>query len=240
MVGARDSGKTTVLQWIISRRLQSSKVVVIDPHASPGKWEGCIVVGTGRDYLEIEKALDALIQLMTTRYDDIGQGKVAEGQHRKITILIDEWRAIVANVRSASAAIKALLTESRKTAFSVFLTSHSDRAKPLGLEGEYDLKDGFAVARLSIANGHRRATLDTGDGEIPVMLPGPFNGHSPPAIDTGEFINLEPEPTPTEAMIVQMHEQGASHAKICEEVWGYKSSNKYPEIDRVLRKLNRK
>lgn len=50
IVGASDSGKTTLLQHIITRRLATSKVVVIDPHAYPGKWGGCIVVGTGRNY----------------------------------------------------------------------------------------------------------------------------------------------------------------------------------------------
>jgi hypothetical protein len=108
---------------------------------------------------------------------------VAEQAHFRITILIDEWRAIVYNVKDASEAIKSLLTESRKAAFSVFVATHSNRAKPLGLEGEYDLKDGFAVVRLSIANGQRQATLDMGNGEVPVMLPGTYPTQNPQVID---------------------------------------------------------
>ena len=101
-------------------------------------------------------------------------GSLVKKGHFRITILIDEWRAIVYNVKGASEAIKALLTESRKAAFSVFVATHSDWAKPLGLEGEYDLKDGFAVVRLSVANGERQATLDIGNGEIPASLPGVY------------------------------------------------------------------
>jgi len=59
-----------------------------------------------------------------------------EGQHPRLTVIIDEWRAIVYNVKGADAAIKTLLTESRKAAFSVFVASHSERVKALGIEGE--------------------------------------------------------------------------------------------------------
>lgn len=228
IVGASDSGKTTLLQWLVSRRLNTSRVIVIDPHAYPQKWPtGAHVTGTGRNYPEIDRALSALVQLMTKRYDEIGRGLVAEMAHSRITILIDEWRAITGNLgNSASDAIKALLTESRKAAFSVFVASHSDRAKPLGLEGEYDLKDGFAVVRLSAVDGKRTATIDTGNGPVPAVLPGPFAGSQPQVIDgrqwhiVGDNINLEPEPDETEAKILEMLERDESLKNITETVWG--------------------
>lgn len=238
IVGASDSGKTTLLQWLVSRRLQTSKVIVIDPHAYPNKWPGCVVVGTGRNYPEIAKALDALVRLMTKRYEEIGKGIVAEQAHSRITILIDEWRAIVYNVKDASEAIKALLTESRKAAFSVFVATHSDRAKPLGLEGEYDLKDGFAVVRLSIANGQRQATLDMGNGEVPVVLPGTYPTLNPQVIDAGEVINLEAEPTPEEAKILALHAEGASFNEIARQVYGHIGGKQTNQIKEVLAKFN--
>jgi hypothetical protein len=238
IVGASDSGKTTLLQWLVSRRLQTSKVIVIDPHAYPQKWPGCVVVGTGRNYPEIARALDALVSLMTKRYEEIGKGMVAEQAHSRITILIDEWRAIVYNVKDASDAIKALLTESRKAAFSVFVATHSDRAKPLGLEGEYDLKDGFAVVRLSIANGQRQATLDMGNGEVPVALPGVYPTQNPEVIDADEVINLEAEPTPEEARILALHTEGASFNEIARQVYGHTGGKQTEQIRTVLAKFN--
>lgn len=238
IVGASDSGKTTLLQWLVNRRLQTSKVIVIDPHAYPQKWPGCIVVGTGRNYSEIAKALDALVRLMTKRYEEIGKGIVAEQAHSRITILIDEWRAIVYNVKDASEAIKALLTESRKAAFSVFVATHSDRAKPLGLEGEYDLKDGFAIVRLSIANGQRYATLDMGNGEVPVTLPGSYPTQHQPIIEVEEVINLEPEPTPTEAQILNLHAEGISYNEIARQVYGHTGGKQIKQIKDVLEKFN--
>lgn len=237
IVGASDSGKTTLLQWLVSRRLQTSKVIVIDPHAYPDKWPGCIVVGTGRSYPEIANALDALVRLMTKRYEEIGKGTVAEQAHSRITILIDEWRAIVYNVKDASEAIKALLTESRKAAFSVFVATHSDRAKPLGLEGEYDLKDGFAVVRLSVANGQRQATLDMGNGEVPITLPGAYPTQNQPVIEAEEVINLEPEPTSEEACILALHAEGASFNEIARQVYGHTGGKQTEQIKDILAKF---
>ncbi len=240
-VGASDSGKTTLLQWLVSRKLNTSQVIIIDPHASPNKWPGgCDVIRTGRDYAKIENALTALVQLMTTRYDEIGKGLVAEMAHPRITILIDEWRAIVYGLgKPASEAIKTLLVESRKAAFSVFVASHSDRAKPLGLAGEYDLKDGFAVVRLAYVNGQRQATIDHGTGEMPATLPGPFApqviaGQSQPMMETDDFINLAVEPTPTEAHILQLADMGKSYNEIARQVYGNVGGKQTRRIKQVL------
>ncbi len=233
IVGASDSGKTTLLQWLVFRRRHISKVVVLDPHAWPGKWAGCYVIGTGRNYDEINRALAGLVQIMTKRYDEIGRGLIREGYHPRITILIDEWRAIVQQLgKPASEAIKSLLTESRKAAFSVFVASHSDRAKPLGLEGEYDLKDGFAIVRLSIENGQRIATLDTGNGEVPVRLPGEFtasvsNPQSQSAI-------IPASNSPKEKKIMSMFEAGASYNQIAREVYGSVGGKQTELIKRII------
>ncbi|MCG3210576.1 MAG: hypothetical protein FOGNACKC_04207 [Anaerolineae bacterium] len=226
IVGASDSGKTTLLQWLVYRRKQVSKVVVIDPHAYPGKWAGCYVIGTGRNYAEIDRALAGLVQVMTKRYDEIGRGVITEGNHPRLTILIDEWRAIVHQLgRPASDAIKALLTESRKAAFSVFVASHSDRAKPLGLEGEYDLKDGFAIVRLALINGERQATIDTGNGEQPAMLPGSFTA-TQQAANLDFELDLTPQPAKADeqaqqdALFVQLVNEGMSRRQAALQAYG--------------------
>jgi hypothetical protein len=221
IVGASDVGKTTVLQWLVTRRAAAGRVVVIDPHAGPGKWPVQDIIGLGRNYAQIDRALSALVQLMDRRYTEIGNGQALEGSHPPVTILIDEWRAIVGNVQAASSAIKALLTESRKAAFSVFVASHSDRAKPLGLEGEYDLKDGFAIVRLTLVNGQRLATLDTGDGPQPVSLPGPFPAAAvTPLLGHPSMRHSAPAPTAEEQQVLEMLERGESYRAITRAVWG--------------------
>ncbi len=243
IVGASDAGKTTLLQWLVSRRLNTSKVVVIDPHSYPGKYPaGAAVIGQGRNYPEIEQALAALVKLMTKRYDEIGRGTVAEMHHSRITILIDEWRAITANLgKPAGEAIKALLTESRKAAFSVFVASHSDRAKPLGLEGEYDLKDGFALVRLTNVDGQRQATLDTGSGELPALLPGPFVAAPPKVVEHDAlFLDMEPEPSPAEAHVLRLHREGRSYRDISTEVWQQHGKFYNEKIEDILARYGEK
>lgn len=241
IVGASDSGKTTLLKHIVKRRTLNSEVVVIDPHASPSKWQGCKVAGLGRNYEEIDKVLNALVRVMTKRYDEIGKGVVIEGQHTPLTIIIDEWRAIVKNCgKAAGEAIGDLLTESRKAAFSVFVATHSERAKPLGLEGEYDLKDGFTIVRLSIVNGVRQATIDKGNGEVQVNLPSPNIGQIQPVIEMDELINMEVEPDPFETEILDLWDSGVRvKAEISDKVFGSKGGNQYKKIQEVLEKFNR-
>ncbi len=238
IVGASDTGKTTILQWLVSR--STSQVVVIDPHAYPGKYPAnCRVVGQGRNYAEIDHALTALVQLMTRRYDEIGRGLVAEMGHKRITVLIDEWRAITGNLgKSASDAIKTLLTESRKAAFTVFVASHSDRAEPLGLKGEYDLKDGFVIVKLSIVDGQRQATVDFGNGEVPAILPGPFVV-SQTALS--EPLDLDPppaEPTELEQKVLALSREGASLNEIARQVYGAHGGKQNQLIKDVLDKFN--
>lgn len=241
ILGATDAGKTTLLQWLVSRRLSSSKVVMIDPHAYPGKWPGgCEVVGQGRKYADIGNALDALVQLMGDRYEEIGKGIVAEMGHTKMTIFIDEWRGIVRALgKPAKETIKTLLVESRKAAFSVFVVGHSDRAKPLGLDGEYDLKDGFAVVHLALVNGQRQATLDTGGEKVLAMLPGPFvPGGGRPVLEH-EPLNLEVRPTPGETRILEMNAQGATISGMAAEVFGSKGGSQNKKVKDILDKFDK-
>lgn len=239
IVGASDSGKTTLLQHIIARRASQSEVVVIDPHASPSKWPVGTVVGIGRDYAKIGQVLSVLVRLMTKRYDEIGKGLVLEGQHQPLTIIIDEWRAIFTNLgKPAGEAIKALLTESRKAAFSVFVASHTERVRPLGLENEGDLKDGFTVVRLASVNGQRQATFDAGSGEVPAQLPGPYGVSVGPAVQGSATVlaaqNLPPRPDRLEQQILELAGEGLSVSAIAEAVFGSKGGNQNQAVKAVL------
>ena len=233
IVGPSNAGKTTLLQHIISRR--RGQVIVIDPHSYPEKWPCKQVVGLGRDYEAIAAALISLVKLMSQRYDEIGRGEVAEGHHAPVTIIIDEWRVIVQNVEIAGESIKTLLTESRKAAMSVFVATHSERAKPLGLEGEYDLKDGFSIVHLFHEGGRRLATIDTGQGHQPALLPGPFVINQPPAESKLDLPEPEPpKPDETESQILELWRQGLPKTRIAMEVFGSKGGKQSRRIEDVI------
>lgn len=242
IVGQRNSGKTTLLQHVISRRISRAHILVLDPHSHPTRWPaGCQVVGTERDFEKIEMALRGLLALMNKRYREIGKGLVAEGSHEPVLVVIDEWRAIVFQLgKPAADIIKTLLAESRKTNIDVFVGSHSERVKALGIEGEGDLKEGFVLVRLTInkLTGERKATIDYGDGELPATLPGPMHtDQGTQVIDSGDIISLEPEPSDEERKILEMHQAGESFRSISKAVFDGKWGQHYNEkIQAVLDK----
>jgi hypothetical protein len=245
IVGQRDAGKTTLLQHVISRRLNKSHVLVLDPHSHPIRWpEGCAVVGTERDFPKIANALNGLMALMDKRYREIGKGLIREGEHPSVTVVIDEWRAIVYNLgKPASDIIKSLLAESRKTNIDVFVGTHSERVKALGIEGEGDLKEGFVIVRLTInkITKQRRATVDYGDGEISAVLPGPYNSQGLQTLDRNDLFNLAPEPTPEETRILEMYKAGESFRTISRVVFEGKVGQFYNQkIQAILEKYGEK
>ncbi len=236
VIGASGAGKTNLLQWVVSRR--GVGVLVIDPHAAPGKWTGAKVIGIGSNFPEIEATLDNLIELMVRRYQEIGQGLVREGEHPRLTIIIDEWMSIAFQCRNAHEVLVRLLTESRKAAFSVIIGSHSERVKSLGLDGKGDLKDGFLFIRLWLEGGERRATFDYGRGERPCVLPGKFEPvHDTPVIEI-EAIG-EVKPTTQEQQILDLHDSGESESAIAAVVLGSKGGPQNAKVRNVLIKFGR-
>lgn len=179
--GAKGTGKTTLLLWLMAAR---PNALIVDPHGAPGKWPNCHMVGAGREFEAIGRTLQQIHDLMTSRYAEIGRGDVIEGNHEKLTLFIDEYRAIVQNVPTAKDVIATLLTEARKANIDIVLVSHSRNVKALGLEGEGDLREGFAFVHLEQVRGQRRAVVLFGMDEetaVPVALPGPFSPHVRPA-----------------------------------------------------------
>lgn len=167
IIGATDSGKTTLLNIALENR--PGIIVALDPHGYKGKWPKNVkVVGLGRNFEQITQTLHYYNVLMSKRYEELAQGKYKECEHPKVTIVADEWRAAVKHSKEAAEYLKFLLNEGRKVSIGVILGSQSDRVKALGIEGEGDLKDSFAIVRLQLnkLTKERRATIDVGEGEV--------------------------------------------------------------------------
>jgi hypothetical protein len=219
---ASDGGKTTLLRHIADRRQGS--VLVLDSQSSPGKWpDKCKVIGTGSDHAAISVALDNLIEMMVKRYREIGEGLVREGEHPRLTIIIDEWMAIVDQCQNATDVIRRLLTESRKAAFSVFIGSHSERVRSLGLDGRGDLRDGFLIVRIDNEAGQRVCTYDYGLGERPCQLPGEYVPASPDTIVEIEAIaepRLSSDEQKDREFADKVLRQKFSRNEACQTVYG--------------------
>lgn len=250
IVGSSGAGKTTLLQHVCHTR--PGEVIVCDVHDDGHTWPpNCQVVGGGQNYADVMKALQWIIETIRARYALRATGAILDDENCPLTTLVlDEWRELVSAEPDAADVMKKTLTSGRKIRMGVVLGSHSERVGPLGIRGEGDLKDGFYVIRL---HGDKyagfSATLDQGDGEIPVKLPGPYQPHllaapgKPASRDAGLALDLSKVERPmdeTERAILAAWDAGnRSITKLGILTYGSKGGAQNNIVREVLRKHGR-
>lgn len=177
IIGGKGTGKTTLLQHLESERIHEGQTIALDSHAVPGQWAGQSV-GAGRNYGQIKNAMIALVDKMDKRHKERTAGKV---HFEPVHTLIDEFTLLPGYLKDAGYNVQdysfPLLTEGRKADMNCVWGSHSDRAKPLGLEGMADLRECFdALIYLKKVKGKYFAFVDFGEGreDVRYLLPGPF------------------------------------------------------------------
>lgn len=231
IAGGSDAGKTTLIKHIIAGRADHSKIIPIDPHA-PSKLLGYDVIGAGRDYAAIERALESLLVLMTARYQDVKAGDFQYGQHERVSVFIDEWTGIVREIRSAGDMLATLLTESRKVNIHLALCCHSTTVDALGLP-DAQIRKSATVVEITGGNDGtpRRAfihpaskTNPDGSKALPqeYALPGPFVGYVQPAGEI-EVVSALPEARVIRAVID--HQNGVSDTAIAKAFYQVKRPN---------------
>ena len=187
VVGAKGTGKTSLLQHLEAQRTHNSQIIVLDSHAQPAQWQGH-VVGLGRAYQNIKRTMIALNHRLNKRYQEWAKGKT---NFQPIHTFIDEFTLLPKVLKGIGYDIQAYsvpaLTEGRKVNIHCIWGIHSDRVKAMGLEGAGDLKECFdAVVYLKQVKGEYYALVDFGEGkeEVKYLHPGPFiieHDSDPPA-----------------------------------------------------------
>lgn len=233
--GASDAGKTTLLQHVASR---SSGVFIIDPHFAPGIWpvKDNRVIGAARNYPAIDTFLLQLLEEVNSRYARRAKGEMNFGQ---ITLIIDEFQSIRAECDQAGKILSTLIRESRKVGFRLFIGSHSELVKPLGLEGQGDIRDGLLIVRLEIdqITKQRKVTMDAGHGEQDCYFP-PF-GQPAQLPAPAAMPDLVIRPTKEEQHLIELIQVGiTSRKQLSESVWGKGKFGKFynEKIDKILAK----
>lgn len=243
VVGGSGSGKTTLLQWFIEAR-RGHRVIVLDPHDNTRTWGDAQVVGAGQDYESILLALTGLAQEIKARYQLRATGiELTRDNCHPLVLVIDEWREVVHAIKEVAPLVMTCLTGGRKVEVATILGSHSDRAKPLGIDGEADLKDGFGLVRLKGGKGKPySATLDIGDGPQPIALPGPFVpgaalGPREPVIELGA---VELPMMPEEQQIIELYDAGdRAVTRISLQVFGHKGGVQSETVRDCLKRHGR-
>lgn len=242
IVGGQGSGKTTLMQWIAHERLKKGSVLLLDSHDFPAKWpQGCQIVGNGRQYQLIARAMQALVDKMGDRYKEYSAGVVGEREHELITTMADEWTLLPEYIDDIGQFLGPILTESRKVAIDLILGTHSETARSLGLKGRYDLKGNFdVIVRLQNISGQRFAVADFGDGGQRYELPGPFNQPQPASQPPDSILTLDlaPEPAPVNDQVErirQLNAEGKSMNEIAQILFGKPAAgNIYYQIKEAL------
>ena len=227
--GASDAGKTTLLQHIANR---SNGVFIIDPHYAPGIWpiSEKRIVGAARNYPAIDRFLAQLIDQLNSRYERRAKGEL---NFEPITLIIDEFSSIRIECNEAGKILSTLVRESRKVGFRLFIGSHSELVKPLGLEGQGDVREGLLIVRLSIdqITRQRVCKVDAGSGETDCYFP-PF-GQQQLAIP-----DLVIQPNDIKNQIKQMMDDNQPYHVISQAIWGDGKIGSYynRKIDQIMGK----
>jgi hypothetical protein len=211
--GASDAGKTTLLQHIAQR---SKNVTIIDPHYTPGIWPTDKIIGAGRDYTSIEDFLIGLVDEVNNRYKRRASGDTS---FEPMTVIIDEFNSIKEETKAGGKILGMLIRESRKVGFRLFIGSHSELVKPLGLEGQGDIREGLFIVRLEIdqITKQRRATIDAGNGEQECYIP-PYGNENNDNVIVPDLV-LQSGSSSIDDRISAMILDGASNQEIAQEIW---------------------
>jgi hypothetical protein len=179
LIGGMGAGKTELLRHLAwSKAQQDGHVIICDSHAAPDTWPEFVqVAGIGRNYPEIEGAVNYVCDELDKRYQERAAG--TRKAFEPLTLIVDEL-FVLNQFCDLKAQFKSLLAESRKVHIGLIVAGQSDRAGALGLSGNYDLVSGFeACCYLErLDNGQRVGFIRSGnrrDGKY-YLHPGPFRG----------------------------------------------------------------
>lgn len=243
-IGSSGAGKTIMLQDMVQTLLsQEQNVVVCDPDAAEGDWEGCEVYGAGDDFDAIAGVIGGLVTLMHERRVERAHGT------RKFEpwwFVFDEFGEIVPECNGSAVVIGKALRRARKLNIHIVIGVQDTQVKTMGFERQSALLQNTRIVKVQLSDRGQR-TLRYGEGEsaqirIPALkAPTPDQDEMPSSssfkpVSLGESLPLDDdaddfifggdgEPTKRggsrdgkEPMIMQLLEEGLSYNKIAAQL----------------------
>jgi GTPase SAR1 family protein len=164
VIGPSRSGKTSLVHALAMRWRQTSRVVVCDPDAAPGLWDGCEVYGAGDTFDAIDEAL-----ILLSREIGIRRQQRATGirQFSALRVILCEYADITRYCEQARGTIEDCLRRGGKLGISLVLDVQDKQRKTLDLDGATHLLQNFShICEVRKAlDGHRTATVTVNDGD---------------------------------------------------------------------------
>ena len=170
--GAPGSGKTFFSEQEVSKRLEAGhRVIVLDPHAAYGAWQGCDVIGGGMDYAAIDAKLAWFSEEIAKRY------KVVQSQpnpkFQPLTFVCDEFTRWGGKCPNSTDFFEQLVTDIRKVEMFGLIISHTRTLAGLAnAKGFASLRDEALLEVEILGNKDEETGRATPRFEAMVKLPG--------------------------------------------------------------------
>ncbi len=164
VIGPSRSGKTSLVHALALNWRQTNRVIVCDPDAAPGLWNGCEVYGAGDDFSQIDKALLILIGEISIRRAERAKGT---RQFAPLRVILCEYADIARSCTQAREIIEVCLRRGGKLNISLVIDVQDKQRKTLDLDGATHLLQNFShICEIrQSANGERTAVVTRNDGE---------------------------------------------------------------------------
>lgn len=139
--GIPGAGKTTFVEEEIRKRLAAGhRVIVLDPHAAYGQWEGCEVVGAGMDYATIDAKMIWFEEENKRRYQ-IRQTQ-PNPKFQPLTMLAEEFTNWATRCKHSGEHFKTVNSDVRKVECYSLIVTHTRTLAGLGdAKGMASLRD---------------------------------------------------------------------------------------------------
>lgn len=176
--GGQNSGKTTLASHIIkARKNRGDRIIVLDPHAAKGQWEGLEVIGAGMDYKAIDNAFRWYYSECESRYKLLAlEGEEAVEALGRICMVTEELTNYAGRCKNSHNYLQSSLSDNRKIFLDSLAISHDRTLSKLG--GAKDIAQLRDNALLEVKlvpptlNNPRQAFMKLpGQSFEPVLLP---------------------------------------------------------------------
>ena len=146
--GVPGAGKTFFVEQEVKRRLaEGHQVIVLDPHAAYGQWEGCEIVGTGMDYEAIDAKLRWFKKQVKDRYKE--RNLKPNPTFKPLTIVGEEFTNWECNCEESDEHYRTCNTDIRKVeCYSIIVSHLTTQAGLGGGKGLAKMKTGMVEIEL--------------------------------------------------------------------------------------------
>jgi hypothetical protein len=129
--GVPGAGKSTFTEQEVAKRLKEGhRVIVLDPHAACGQWQGCEVIGAGMDYEAIDAKLLWFQKQVKDRYKTISSQPNPKFQ--PLTIVGEEFTNWSKRCSNSGEHFQTVNSDIRKAECYSIIVSHTRNLAGLG------------------------------------------------------------------------------------------------------------